>query len=155
MLLYLVRHGEARSEADDPLRPLSEKGSREIGSTAPYLARLNINISQIFHSSKLRAKQTAEILSGSLKPIKGTLETEGLAPSDDPVIWAKHLHETSDTIMLIGHLPHLEKLTSLLITGNTNRDIVAIKTGGVICLERDNAGYWSLQWMITPEMIIR
>lgn len=152
MLLYLVRHGEAKSETEDPSRPLSEKGFREIGRTASYLARLNISIDQIFHSGKLRAKQTAEILSGNLKPIKGTLEAEGLAPSDDPCIWAERLDEITDPIMLVGHLPHLGKLTSLLLTGNTNRDIVSIKTGGVICLEKDNASKWVLKWMITPEI---
>ncbi len=154
MLLYLVRHGKAKSEAEDPSRPLSEKGSQEISRTASYLARLNISVNQIFHSGKLRAKQTAEVLSGNLKPINGTLETEGLAPSDDPAIWAERLDEIADPIMLVGHLPHLEKLTTLLLTGNTNRDIVSIKTGGVICLEKDNAGVWSLQWMITPEIVV-
>ena len=154
MLLYLVRHGKAKSEAEDPLRPLSEKGFQEISRTASYLARLNISVNQIFHSGKLRAKQTAEVLSGIIRPIKGVQETDGLAPSDDPAIWAKRLDEIADPIMLIGHLPHLGKLTSLLLTGNANREIVSIKTGGVICLEKNNAGYWSLQWMITPEIVV-
>ncbi len=152
MLLYLVRHGEAKSETEDPSRPLSEKGFLEIGRMASYLARLNISINQIFHSGRLRAKQTAEVLSGNLKPIKGTLETKGLAPADDPAIWAERLDETADPIMLVGHLPHLGKLTSLLLTGNTNRDIVAIKTGSVICLAKDDSGKWVLQWMIMPEI---
>lgn len=154
MLLYLIRHGKAKSEAEDPLRPLSEKGFQEISRTASYLARLNISVNQIFHSGKLRAKQTAEVLSGNLKPINGTLETEGLAPTDDPSIWAERLDEIADPIMLVGHLPHLEKLTTLLLTGNSNRDIVSIKTGGVICLDKDNAGYWSIQWITAPEIVV-
>jgi phosphohistidine phosphatase len=154
MLLYLVRHGKAKSEAEDLLRPLSEKGFQEISRTASYLARLNISVNQIFHSGKLRAKQTAEVLSGNLKPINGTLETEGLAPSDDPSIWAERLDEIADPIMLVGHLPHLEKLTTLLLTGKPDKDIVSLKTGGIICLTKDNSGNWVLQWMITPEMVI-
>jgi hypothetical protein len=25
--------------------------------------------------------------------------------------------------------------------------------GGVVCLERDEAGSWSLRWMLTPEIV--
>jgi phosphohistidine phosphatase len=55
MDLYLVQHAEAKSEQEDPLRPLSAKGRDDITRVAAYLAQLNIPVTKIFHSTKLRA----------------------------------------------------------------------------------------------------
>ena len=61
MRIYLVQHGEAKKENEDPLRPLTEEGIKNAEKVASYLAKLNLKIKKIFHSGKLRAKQTAEI----------------------------------------------------------------------------------------------
>lgn len=154
MNLYLVRHADAKSEQEDILRPLSEKGVNEIKKIAHHLSKLNPEIDQMFHSTKLRAKQTAEILAEKLKPAKGISEAKDLSPQDDPRKWAERLNETFNNIMLVGHLPHLEMLTSLLLAGDMDKDIIVLPTAGIACLERDDEGTWSLQWMITPEIII-
>ncbi len=52
-----------------------------------------VQVSRILHSGKLRAKQTAEALSEHLHPTGGSSETDGLAPLDDPTIWAGRLAE--------------------------------------------------------------
>lgn len=154
MFLYLVQHAEAKREEEDPSRPLSDKGLQDIKKTASYTSKLNLSIQQIFHSNKIRAKQTAEILSENLKPLGGVLETDGLAPMDHPVIWAERLKDIKDDIMLVGHLPHLAKLASLLLCGNPEKEIVSFKMAGIVCLKRDDEGRWSLRWMITPETVI-
>ncbi len=56
MFLYLVQHVEAKREEDDPARYLTEKGRREIESVAHHLKRLHVQVRQIFHSDKTRAK---------------------------------------------------------------------------------------------------
>ena len=150
--LYLVRHAEPKSKEEDPERPLSEKGFQEIGKVASYLSQLNIGVDAILHSGKLRAKQTAEVLSEGLTPPAGVSETDGLAPQNDPAIWTGRLKEMTDDIMLVGHLPHLERLTSLLLCGDRDKKIVAFGMGAVVCLKRDDNGEWSLQWISTPEM---
>lgn len=66
MRLYLVQHGEAKKEEEDPLRPLSERGREDVQRVAKYVEKLDIKASIIFHSGKLRAKQTAEILAEKL-----------------------------------------------------------------------------------------
>lgn len=154
MFLYLVQHAEAKREEEDPSRPLTEKGIQEIKKTASHASKLNLSIQQISHSTKLRAKQTAEILAENLKPLGGVLETDGLAPMDHPVIWAERLKDIKDDIMLVGHLPHLAKLASLLLCGNPEKEIVSFKMAGIVCLKRDDEGRWSLRWMITPETVI-
>jgi len=66
MKIYLVRHGDSVSMADDDRRPLSEKGIDEINQLVKLISPLHIRVKQILHSNKLRAKQTAEILSQSV-----------------------------------------------------------------------------------------
>lgn len=154
MLIYLVQHADAKKEEEDPARPLSEKGLKDIRRVASYVSQLNIKVYKIFHSSKLRAKQTAEVLSENLKPTRGISEVDGLAPLDDPNMWAVRLKEIPDDIMLVGHLPHLAKLASLLLCGNADKNIVSFKMAGIVCLKRDETGTWYLQWMLTPEIII-
>ena len=52
MPLYLVRHGEAYSEAADPDRSLTEAGKATVDAMAKLAAAFNIPVSQIFHSGK-------------------------------------------------------------------------------------------------------
>lgn len=155
MFLYLVQHAEAKREEEDPLRPLSEKGLQDIKRVASYVSNLNIRVYKIFHSNKLRAKQTAEILYENLKPIKGVSEVEGLAPLDNPDIWVERLKDIPDDVILVGHLPHLAKLASLLFCGNADKNVVGFKMGGIVCLKRDDAKVWSFEWMLTPEITAR
>jgi phosphohistidine phosphatase len=154
MFLYLVQHAEANKEEVDPSRSLSEKGFQDIKKMASYLSQLNVKVHNIFHSNKLRAKQTAEALSEALKPAKGITEVDGLAPLDDPKIWAERLKDVSEDVILVGHLPHLGKLASLLLSGDANRSIVSFKMAGVVCLNRDEEGVWALQWMLTPYIVL-
>jgi phosphohistidine phosphatase len=57
-----------------------------------------------------------------------------------------------ENIMLVGHLPHLGKLASLLLCGDENAGLISFRMGGALCLERDGAGKWSVQWMIIPDL---
>jgi phosphohistidine phosphatase len=153
VFLYLVQHGEAKREEEDPVRPLSYKGIDDVKKVASFLSRLKITVEEVLHSSKLRARQTAEILADSFLITKGVSETEGLSPLDEPGIWSEKLKSRTHSLMLVGHLPHLGKLFSLLIGGDKEKNIIAFKMGCVVCTKRDNAGIWTLQWMITPEIV--
>ena len=154
MILYLVRNAEAKSEAEDPSRPLSEKGLRDIKKMASYVSRLNIKVDQILHSTKLRARQTAEVLNENLKQHRGISETDGLAPLDDPHKWAELLKSTTNDTILVGHLPHLGKLASLLLCRDSDRNFLAFKSAGMVCLKREDNGMWFLQWMLTPGIVL-
>ena len=89
MLVYLMRHGEAVSEREDHSRPLSMRGETHILGMAGLLAhRFYMMPGHIFHSSKLRAVQTASIISDALPLAPQPEESDGLAPMDDPATWA-------------------------------------------------------------------
>lgn len=153
MFLYLVQHAEARREEEDPARGLTEKGLQDIRKVAGHVEKLNIKVNQIFHSGKTRALQTAEVLAEYLKPDKGISQADGLSPMDDPHIWFERTSKIREDIMLAGHLPHLARLTSLLLTGDEEKTVVNFKMGGIVCLKRFEDGHWAVEWMVIPEVI--
>ena len=56
MTLYLVQHGEAKAEAEDPERPLTARGRDDIGRLAALLARIGVRVARLEHSGKRRAQ---------------------------------------------------------------------------------------------------
>jgi len=153
MHLYLVRHGEALDEGQDPQRPLSDKGKKEAEKTARHLESFSIKPDRIFHSPKLRAAQTAAILERTLHPVHGAEAAVGLLPNDPPKAWRKRLKEMDGSVFIVGHMPFLARLASLLLSDDAEKIQLGMATGGVICLSRDKKGNWSLQWMIAPGQI--
>lgn len=154
MILYLVQHSDAKLKEEDQSRPLSDKGWKDIRNVAKYAEKyLHIEVKKIFHSGKLRAKQTAEVLAEYLHPPKGVSFGGGLEPLADPKIWKNRLAEMTENVMLVGHLPHLSKLSGYLLTVDEDKHVVAFRKGGIVCLERNESGRWAVQWMITPEII--
>lgn len=152
MRVFLMRHADAKSESEDPSRGLSIKGITEARDMAAYLARAGIKASLIVHSGKKRAFQTAEVLADYIKPLRGLSEGQSLYPIDAPEVWAKKLNETGEDIFLVGHLPHMGRLASLLLSGDAEKEIIYFETAGVACLERLRDG-WTLRWMLIPGML--
>jgi len=138
------------SEDVDPRRPLSERGRREVGSVASFLAKAGLRVSRIIHSTKLRARETAEVLARHLGA--PTEEAEGLEPRADPRPWAERLQSTVEDLMIVGHLPHLSRLASLLLVGREDVELIGFRYGGVYCLEKGEGG-WRILWAIRPDII--
>jgi len=152
MHLYLVQHAEAKKKEEDPLRMLTDKGTQDIKKVASYVAKLNLKVSNIYHSGKTRALQTAQILHESLNTSAGILQTDGLSPKDEPGVWAERLSSVKDNFIIVGHLPHLSKLASLLVAGDERKDIVNVQIASIVCLRRFDDGHWAIDWMMTPEI---
>lgn len=152
MKLYLVQHGEAKSEEMDPSRSLTEKGAADVGKVAGFLNPLHVKVKAVFHSGKTRARQTAEILAEVVRD--GDLKAHGgLAPNDPVGPLKDEIAQTSDDLMIVGHLPFLGKLASVLVGGAESADSVAFRQGGIVCLERDEKGAWRVRWMVTPDLL--
>jgi phosphohistidine phosphatase len=153
MRAYLVQHGKAKSAEQDPNRGLSDEGREEVKHVAEFLAGLRMSVALIQHSGKARAEETAHILAESIRCMAGPGHTSGLDPDDDPLETANFLKVYTEDILIVGHLPHLERLTSLLLTGNPDRRPVQFRNGGVVCLEQAQNGTWSIVWAIVPELL--
>ncbi len=146
MALYLVRHGEARAEGDDSQRTLTARGREEVGAIARWAARAGVRAAQIQHSGKTRARETAEILAQSLGgPV---VAGSGMAPNDDVGEFSQKL---ADDEMLVGHLPFLSRLTSLLLIDDSERALIDFAPAAMICLVRGEGG-WRLIWAMTPAL---
>lgn len=154
MLLYLVQHAEAASEAEDAARDLTEKGRMDIESVAHHLKRLKVQVRQIFHSGKTRAQSTARELARHLQPPDGISEARGLAPLDDPQTWADRISQLDEDTLLVGHLPHLANLAALLITGDQEIRVINFQMGGLVCLRRMDSLRWAVDWMVVPGTIL-
>ncbi|UCG37066.1 MAG: phosphohistidine phosphatase SixA [Candidatus Bathyarchaeota archaeon] len=150
----MVQHAEAKSKEEDPLRPLSRKGWQNIRKVARYASEtLAIQVDKIFHSSKLRAKQTAEVLASYLGPVQGVAIGENLEPLANPAFWKTQLSIIKEDIVVVGHLPHLSKLANQLLVIGETEEKAAFRNAGILCLQKTESDHWTIEWMITPEMI--
>ena len=135
-----MRHGEAKRAEVDPERGLTERGADDVRRLATAAVNdLGVRPARIFHSDKARARQTAEIWADVTHA--DVEEARGLAPNDDPAIWATRLGTEDEGVMLVGHLPHLERLVGLLVTGDVDRTVVGFPAAGLVVLERDDSGW--------------
>ena len=153
MKVYLIRHGDAVSSDVDSQRPLSGQGRADVGKVASFLKPLEISVEHVWHSGKLRAAQTAEILAGAVTAAKGCTPREGLKPNDNASAMADELEAHDEDLMIVGHLPFLWNLVSLLAAGRETADVVAFDAGATVCLERRDHGAWQIGWMITTGLL--
>ncbi len=147
MEIYLVQHGEANNDEE---KALSEKGRKEAEKVAGALVRSGVKVSYIMHSNKLRANQTAAVFATSLKPPGGVREMLGLAPTDNPKMALGFLESAREPVMIVGHLPHLAKLASMMLGGNPETELVKFRMAGVVCFTKEER--WKVKWMLTPDI---
>lgn len=154
MRLYLMQHGNPVSVEENPDRPLSQKGRQDVERMADFLKKAGMEVDRILHSGKTRARQTAEIMAARLWPATEPLATGGLSPADDAKVVKDHILQDSDQdLLIVGHLPHLARLTSLLVTGNESISVALFQQGGLLCLESGEKGDWAVAWMLIPALI--
>jgi phosphohistidine phosphatase len=153
--LYLVQHGDAVPEQLDPERPLSATGRREVEAVARLLADAGTRAVRFAHSGKLRAQQTAELLATALAPGMVPDIMPGLSPNDPVEPVARTISDSTSEVVLVGHLPFMGKLVARLVAGDERKPVDAFVPGTVVCLQKDEAGYWVISWMVRPELAPR
>jgi phosphohistidine phosphatase len=153
MFLYLVQHAEAKREEEGPARDLTAKGLQDIRKVAAFAGNLSLAVSRVLHSGKTRARSTAEVLATALQPVNKVAATDGLAPLDDPGIWAARIGQMTEDTVLVGHLPHLARLAALLLCREADGSPINFKMGALVCLGRPEKGQWGVEWMVAPEIL--
>lgn len=163
MKLYILRHGEAAERGDarypnDAERPLTPKGVRRTKALAHALRAWDVSFDLIFSSPLVRARETAEIVERGLR-LHGRLElTEHLAPTGDHdrlIAQLSGIRPSPESVLLVGHEPHLSGLISLLCTGGQSLALT-LKKGGLCRLEveRLQTGRCaSLEWLLSPRVV--
>ena len=152
MRVYLVQHAQAKPAEVVPDRPLTAQGISDAQTVGEFLARAGIEIAAIWHSGKARAAQTADVLARHLSGAE-VQAVEHLSPGDPPKPILKRLLDQAGDVMVVGHLPHLEKLASLIIAGDADVEAVAFSKACVLCLSLNSDGRGCVHWMITPELL--
>ena len=135
MALYLVQHGKCLNKSEDPEKGLSAEGKMETERIADVARGYQVHVSRILHSGKKRARETAEILSMRLSPAGGSKSVAGMNPMDDVRIFSDSL-ELEQHIMLVGHLPFLERLIGQMVCGNPDQIVFKLQNSGILCLDR-------------------
>ena len=152
MALYLVQHGISLPKTEDPEQSLSETGIADVRLIAEVAGNYHVKVAAIRHSTKKRARQTAEVFAEFLTPDDGISQMDGLKPLDDVTALAPSLSSDAD-MMLVGHLPFMEKLVSFLITGAADKRIFKFQNGGIVCLDQDpEEQAWYIKWTLMPKI---
>ena len=150
MALYLVQHGKSLPKDQDPDQGLSEEGKAETELIAKTAKDKGVSVSQIRHSVKTRARQTADIFAQVLSPELGIQEISGIKPMDDVAQAAANLDSAENT-MLVGHLPFMERMTAFLITGSFDKPVIKFQNSGIVCLDKDpDTQSWVILWTLLP-----
>lgn len=150
MKLYLARHGDYAMDIRRQLDVLTENGKRDIQALSDFISSQSLIVSDILHSSKHRAEETAALLSPGFQCEQAPRFHAGLDPNDDVGLLALEIASWHDNHLLVSHLPLLSKLTSLLVLGDENREIVNFKPGSLLCLQEVGKGKWMIHWMLIP-----
>lgn len=151
---YLIRHAHAVDLTPDAVRPLSGKGRAQVVRLGEFLrGSKTLAPDEIWHSSLLRAKETALMIS-QLLAFSGPMRVvAGLEPEADPHVMARALSDSRRSIAVIGHEPHLGGLASILIGGQHAQPVVHMKKCAALAIE-GGGSYWQVSWHLPPELFV-
>jgi phosphohistidine phosphatase len=155
MELYLMQHGEATTEAENPERPLTEAGRAAVRRVSARARAAGVHVGLCVHSGKMRAEESARLFVEQLGGPADVSARDGLAPKDAVAPTAQWLRTTTehDSIAVIGHLPFLDRLASLLVAGDEEAQVVRFRMGGLVKLEpKDEGEGFAVTWVLPPEL---
>ena len=144
MFLFLIHHGEAVGPDVDPRRPLSARGRAQAERAAAGAASRGAKPAVVWHSGKLRSKQTAEACWRACNPLAEFAATRDVQPDDSPQWIQDRLRAESRDIAIAGHFPHLPRLVARLLGG-----VEDFPPHGAVALATDDEGEtWREVWRI-------
>ena len=157
-----MRHGEAKNfvehgSRDDSHRALTTQGELEATMMANWLQKMQVNPRHVFVSPYVRAQQTCDIATSTMRTAITTLDF--ITPSGD----AKQVHDFIDgwcneqsiadiqpehSLLIISHMPLVSYLVAEL-TQSENAPIFA--TAGIAHIDYDiDKMHGTLQRLISP-----
>lgn len=149
--LFLMRHGHALSPGEagvgtDALRPLSDKGIRDVPRMAAELARREDAPTLVLHSPFKRAAQTAALAAAALKsgPPEAFVPLDNTLPPEQVLERLLDRAGQAACALAIGHQPQLGELAALV-----GRAVLDIRPGGVVALELGDKP--RVLWSLNPE----
>ena len=144
MILSLVHHADAVGPGVDPQRPLSAAGLAQAAWLAEQARERQIRPAAIWHSGKLRSRQTAEAFLRACNPSATFRAAHGLLPGD-PTTWMENAVALEDgDLLVVGHQPHLPMLARALGAQDP------LPLHGMLVLERVETLIYVQRWGLSP-----
>jgi phosphohistidine phosphatase len=135
---YLVHHADAVGPDVDSQRPLSFLGRVQADRLAERAHQHGVRPDAIWHSGKLRARQTAEPFLRVCNPFADFRMVRGLRSEDPVELMRDELAAETRHVMLVGHMPHIAALAHAL-----SPDSAPFPLHSLVAFERDERGSWS------------
>jgi len=140
--LCLVHHSHAVGPEVDPQRPLSSAGRDHAARLADRVKARGFVPEAIWHSGKLRARQTAEAILVACNPFAEFKMVRGVRPDDPPEILRDALLAETRDLVVAGHIPHLTAWLELVAPGSETFPL-----HGAVALQSDDEGKtWKEVW---------
>jgi phosphohistidine phosphatase len=153
-----LRHADAGDPegwtGPDAARPLSEKGRRQSERLGRFLAAAGIQVDGFISSPKIRARETAELVAGTI----------GASVSlDDRLASGLDLNDVEAVLrdagsprrpVLVGHDPDFSDILSSL----AGAPGISMKKGAIARIDLDDRlghGGGTLRWLIPPDVLPR
>lgn len=151
--VLLARHGESTSTMENPQRPLAITGRQHAEQMASWLHGCGYDVEKVLHSSKLRARQTAKIFGNRLGIHAAHVrEFDGINPHDAPEPIADLIDLESGSLLIVSHLPFLNRLASFMLTGDPHRLQFQFSDAGALVLAKVSGG-WRIEAVVGHQMI--
>jgi len=158
MEIWLLRHAAAEDRAAsgrDADRTLTEDGHRRARDVARGLAKLEPSISLVLTSPYARARQTAEAAARSLHLEGKIRETVHLEPHADPGDVLGELREAqAESVLLVGHEPHMGALLGRLVSGRAGLEI-PMKKAAVARVVWEGSGPGELRALLPSRVLAK
>lgn len=162
--LLLMRHAKsdwANENISDHDRPINKRGQADAPMMGEFIKNQNLLPDVLFVSSAKRAQQTSQLWTQG-SGFDGTTITRRefyLSSASQYINQIAEYTGEANRIMVIGHNPVMEQLTSVLI-GKMDDVHITFPTSCMVLLELPisswdqlSPGLGILKWMMTPKML--
>jgi phosphohistidine phosphatase len=142
--VYLLHHADAVGPEVDPQRPLSADGAARAERLAELARTRGCAPAAIWHSGKLRARQTAEPFWRLCAPFADFKMVRGLLPDDPPEILYLAAQAEMRDLLAAGHMPNMAGLLRRFVG-----DAAAFPLHGLVAIESNDDGVsWTERWRL-------
>jgi phosphohistidine phosphatase len=153
MKIFIMRHGEATQVGSDTTRALTVKGRQDALKVARFLKTAQIPIGAVWHSTKVRAFETAQVFTEVYGNQLATEPKSGLDSNDPVDDFIRDLEQDApEGLLIVGHLPFVDHLVGALTTGGKAVP-VSFRTGTLAALQGGFDSGFGLEWLVRPELL--
>jgi phosphohistidine phosphatase len=150
-MIFLIRHADAISDEENPVRPLSPKGRDQVARLCGILGKTPFAPAEFWHSPLARSRETAGLLAKGLNLASPLVLKAGIEPEDDPGTLAATLGNEKRDIAVVSHEPLLGILASLMVHGPSHAGVYfPFPKAGVLALSREGKRWRSEWWVRNP-----